>query len=198
MPSVAIPADVEAPNSHDLIVNKRELARQILKCSLPTLNDLIERYPDFPVELRGSNGVEWQFDAARVTKFLEDQREAEQRDSVARSELFKQFSLPIDEIAGDEAAGMSPTQRAALARARMAERKLALESGFLLQAAETRQALQTTLARFGKFLDGLPAELGRQFGLPDDVTVAMRSRIDEQRRQIVRELQAFLTQDRAA
>src|SRR5690242_3110714 len=102
-----------------LIVNKRELARRVLDCSLPTLNELIERYPDFPVERRGSNGVEWLFDADRVVDFLRAKREAEARASEERNALFAQFRLPIDEVAPEGADELSPAQRAALAKARL-------------------------------------------------------------------------------
>jgi phage terminase Nu1 subunit (DNA packaging protein) len=196
MPSVAVAHDDR--DDERLLVNKRELARQVLKCSLPTVNDLIERYPDFPIEHRGSNGVEWQFDAAAVVAFLGGKREAESRDSAARAELFRQFTLPIDSVAGDEAKGLIPSQRAALARARIAERKLAVESGFLLETSETRQVLQSAIARLARFLDGLPGEIGRQFNLPDEISAAMRSRIDERREQFVADLQAFLSQDEMA
>ncbi|HZL59173.1 MAG TPA: hypothetical protein VFC38_05690 [Stellaceae bacterium] len=59
-----------------ITVNKGELAR-ILTCSLPTIEALINRYPDMPILQRGSNGVEWQFDAAvREMKEVFDQAPA--------------------------------------------------------------------------------------------------------------------------
>jgi len=201
MASVAFSADDRAPGGSPdspLHVNKRELARRILSCSLPTLNDLIERYNDFPVLERGSNGVEWKFDANAVVEFLARKREEERRQSEERSDLFRQFSLPIDEIAPDEARGLSPTQRGQLAKARLAERKLAIESGLLLQAAETRQVIQVALARLGKSLDGLPTQLGREFNLPEEVVRSMRGRLDDFRRGTVAELRGFLMQDAAA
>jgi hypothetical protein len=60
-----------------LLVNKRELARRVLGCSLPTVNDLIDGHADFPIVTRGAPGVEWQFDAAAVTEFLAAQSRAE-------------------------------------------------------------------------------------------------------------------------
>src|SRR5690348_9520844 len=128
-----------------LIVNKRELARRVLECSLPTLNELIERYPDFPVERRGSNGVEWEVDADRVIEFLRSKREIEARASEERNTLFAQFKLPIDDVAPEGAGELSPSQRASLARARLAERKLALEAGMLVPVTDVRQALQVAL-----------------------------------------------------
>lgn len=188
-------AIADAADGVPLFVNKRELARQVLHCSLPTLNDLLERYPDFPIERKGSNGVEWQFDPAKAVAFLKGVEEAERRASDERAELFKQFSLPVDEIAGDEARGLSPTQRYQLAKARGAETELARKSGFLLETAETRQALQTALGRLGKSLDALPGQIGRSHNLPDEVVRAIRNRIDEFRQTLVGDLKAFLTQE---
>jgi phage terminase Nu1 subunit (DNA packaging protein) len=178
-----------------LLVNKRELARRVLKCSLPTLNELIERYPDFPVTRPGSNGVEYQFDASAVVAFLSDRREQENREAAQRNDLFSHFSLPIDDIAPEEARGLSPAQRQSLARARLAERKLAMESGLLLPAAETRQVAQVAFGRLGKMLDGLPSQLGREFNLPEEVVRSMRARLDDFRRQAVGEIHEFLMRD---
>lgn len=179
-----------------LVVNKRELARRILECSLPTLNELIERYPDFPIERKGSNGVEWEFDADGVVAFLAAKREAEARASDERNTLFAQFKLPIDEVAGEGAAELSPAQRAQLATARLKERKLAVEAGMLVSVAEVRQSLHVALARFGKFLDVLPKQVGTQHNLPEEVQRSMRGRLDDERRRFVAEIQAFLEQDR--
>lgn len=195
MPSVSVALDNRG--GERLLVNKRELARQILNCSLPTLNDLIDRYPDFPVETRGSNGIEWQFDAHAVVEFLQGKREADQRDSAARAELFRQFTLPIDDVAGEEAKSLAPSQRLALARTRIVENKLAREAGLLVPTSEVRQNLAPALTRLMRFVDGLPRAIGSRFNLPEEVVAAMRNQLDDQRRELVAELDRAFEADAA-
>lgn len=183
---------VETSSPERLLVNKRELAKRILRTSLPTLDDLMGKYPDFPIERQGSNGVEYLFDADRVVEFLRQKREDEARAAQQRQSLFEQFSLPIDDVAPDEARALTPAQRAALARARLAERKLAIESGLLVSSAEMRQVLTMALGRLGKFLEQLPGQVARDHRLPEEVARAMRSRMDDARRVFVRDLKALL------
>lgn len=165
-------------------INKADLADKILRCSLPTLDGLLREYPDFPVVKRGSNGVAWEFDAEHVQEFLHQKREAEKRAAAERQELFKQFSLPIDD-APAEAEGLTPAQRASLARARLLEQKIARESGFLISTAELRPKLQIAFERLAKMLDALPAQIGREFNLPDPVQRRIRVTIEDARRACV-------------
>lgn len=176
-----------------VFVNKKELAKRVLKCSLPTLDALIERYPDFPVEQRGSNGVEWRFDAEAVTAYLAGQREAAQRELEAKQELFQQFSLPIDEIAPDESKGLTPRQRADMARARKLEREEALEVGQLVLRDAWRGQLERAVAALARRLDSLPGQLGQAHGLPDEVVRAVRQTVEDWRRNLMREIEAQLS-----
>jgi phage terminase Nu1 subunit (DNA packaging protein) len=181
-----------------LIVNKRELAFRVLECSLPTVDALLARYPDFPVRKRGSNGIEWEFLPQDVVGFLQRKRREDEQAGADRNQLFEQFKLPIDELAGEEAEGLSPNQRAALAQARLREHELALKSGMVIPASEVRQQYASLLRSVAKFLDTLPNQLGRAHGLPEPVIRAMRQSIDEQRRNFVRDLDTELAQDEAA
>jgi phage terminase Nu1 subunit (DNA packaging protein) len=177
------------------LVNKRELARRVLDCSLPTLDDMLDRWVDFPIEARGSYGVEWRFDPVKVVAFIRQKKREDEQAAQERSALFAQFTLPIDEVAGDEAKGMTPTQRAQLAQARIRERQLAIESGLLVNTAELRQDLTTVLARFGRFLDQLAGRVASDHNLPPDVARAMKGTIEEQRRVFVRDMQRVLQRD---
>jgi phage terminase Nu1 subunit (DNA packaging protein) len=176
-----------APTAERLLVNKRELAR-VLKCSLPTVDNIIDRYPGFPIERRGSHGVEWEFDVDLVTAFLKRQRDAEAQQTVARDELLQQFTLPIDDTAPEGSTVLSPAQRKAQAEALRIERKLAMESGLLVPTSEIRQQLADPIAQLGRFLDTLPVQLGRRFNLPEEVVRAARDLIDDGRRSFVRGL----------
>lgn len=181
-----------AEQAERLTVNKRELAARILKCSLPTLDRLLEDYRDFPVIARGSNGVEWEFDPEAVQEFLRQQRAAEERAEEQRKDLFKQFSLPIDDIAADDAVNLTPAQRNQLARARLVEQKLARESGFLISTAELRPKLMVAFERLAKQLDALPDQIAREFGLPEEVTRRMRASMNDSRRALVQDIQQAL------
>lgn len=70
------------------ILNKRELAHR-LGISVPTLDQLLLRNPDFPVLTRGGNGRQWQFDGDAVAAFTEAKRlaaEAE-REQIGRAHV---------------------------------------------------------------------------------------------------------------
>ncbi len=174
------------------LVNKRELAFRVLSCSLPTLDKMLERYPDFPVVTRGGNGVEWEFDPVEALAFVRRQREDAARATVAQQEFFAQFSLPIDDVAPEGAAELAPAQRLAMAKARQAEQQLARETGFLVETAAVRQALQIGLAALGRSLQQMPRMLCGEFNLPDEVERAMQRRISDAQRQLVASVQTVL------
>jgi phage terminase Nu1 subunit (DNA packaging protein) len=169
-------------------VNKRELA-QIIGVSLPTLDRLLQLYPDFPLLRRGSPGFEWQFDPFAAKAFLKDKQEGQERDEAERRELLGQMRLKIDP---PETVGQTPTQRLALAKARIAERKVALEAGHLVSTAEMRQALTMALAKQARFFDQLAGRLSRAHGLPAEVERSLRKMLDEGRAEFVRELREDL------
>lgn len=182
------------------LVNKRELAK-ILKCSLPTVGALVDRYADFPVERRGSNGVEWQFDPEAVTTFLQQKREEETAAAAEahqqRAELLDQFRLPIDDIAPSDDAGLTPQQRLASARARQIEDRMAREAGLLVPTTEVRARLSAALAQLNQFLAALPGSIGRRYNLPDPVVRDMRRTIEQQQRQFLQELGVLAPPDTA-
>lgn len=174
-------------NVESLVCNKAELAER-LKCSLPTLDAWLRGDPDFPVKQRGSNGVAWQFVLTDVIAYLRRQDEEAQRAIDERKSLFEQFRLPLDEIASPEAEGLTPQQRAALALARQREHDLALAAGQVVMASDMREAYRRVFRAFGRFFDGMPAQLGRMHNLPDPVVRSIRAQVDEQRRNLVRDL----------
>ena len=178
-------------------VNKRELAR-ILRCSLPTVDAMIARYPDFPIEQVGTVGRQWLFDAAAVVEFLNRKREEEAAEEAKRGSFFEQFSLPIDNVAPDGSRELSPSQRAQLAQARIRERDLAIKAGLLVETSEVRQRLTQFLTKLGRMLDTLPDQVARTHNLPEATARAMRATIDEQRRRCVQELHNFFRAEAAA
>jgi phage terminase Nu1 subunit (DNA packaging protein) len=181
----------DGPFVEPLLVNKQELAQRVLKCSLPTLSALITRYPDFPAERRGAKGASWLFDAPKVVAFLDRVRAEEARAMQERNALFEQFSLPIDGAASGEMKGLTPAQRASLARARLDEQKLAREAKFLVPVSSVRQAGMTAFRQLGAGLSSLSNQIAKEFGLPPEAEQKIRERIDDFRRQFVGELRAI-------
>lgn len=177
-----------------MLVNKAELA-DILGCSLPTLNDWIRKDPDFPVEARGSNGVEWQFDADRVIEYRRQQREAEEAEALRRREAMEQYRLPLlgADLGGSSGSGaFTPQQELALVRKRQLELEMAKEAAFLLQTVDVRQNLSIAITHLNRSLQSLPGQVGRQFGLPEATVRAMRSFVDTYQRNLVRELRDLM------
>ncbi|GBQ69693.1 phage DNA packing protein [Ameyamaea chiangmaiensis NBRC 103196] len=78
-----------------MTVNKRELAR-LLRVSLPTLTSWLDKWPEFPVVERGTNGVNWQFSVDDVVTFLSDRQAEEQARKADRDEELMKLQLTLD------------------------------------------------------------------------------------------------------
>jgi phage terminase Nu1 subunit (DNA packaging protein) len=177
-------------SSSRVFVNKRELAR-VVKCSVPTIDSFIYRYPDFPVVKRGAAGADWVFDPDAVRTFLE----AKKLDGVAAEEARAKFlakwtataMLGVDETGGDDTR-LAPAQRLAAAKARIVERELAIKSGLLTPTSEVRRNLAVLVGGFAKFLDNLPGQLSRDFSLPEPVKRGIKKKIEDERRSLAREM----------
>lgn len=164
-----------------VIVNKRELAK-ILGCSEPTIYSLMERYSDFPIEERGTNGKAYAFDAEKCTAFLRQKRQEEERAAAERLTLFDQFTFDLEpEEPARPGSGLSPSQQLSLIRVKREERKMAMEAGELVMMRGVLATLSETVAEFGRFLDGLPALLQRQHNLPEGVIREVRATIENRR-----------------
>lgn len=172
------------------LVNKRELAR-ILDISLPTLGEMIERHGDsFPVERRGSNGIEWQFDPEAVVAFVRAQREQDAAEAEKRAELLSQFGLPLDQAAPADQAGQKPTDILTAWRARKIHHEMAKEAGELVWKATIRQQVTNEVLALRQFLTSAPASIMRRHGIPDavirTVSDAMLEQLAEFRRKMAR------------
>lgn len=173
--------DAAVEISPTLTVNKKELAKK-LRVSLPTLDRLIDEYQDFPISAGGSTGRPYEFDLAAVDEFLGSKRDAEEAAIAERLSLFD--GLDLTSVQRGDAAGMTPGQQLSAVRVQRELRKMRQEDGFLVDVSELRMALSGPISDLVSMLDGLPDRMGRRFNLPVDVTEAMRSEIDEERRKI--------------
>jgi len=166
-------------------VNKRELAK-LIKCSLPTLDRLIERYPDFPIEDRGSNGRDYSFDTEAVTAFIAKTREDEAAAASERRALLDEVEIPL--LAQLSGPTDSPDARLKTIRAARELDKLGVERGQLVATAELRQALDRLFDGLATSLDNLPSLLARRHNLPPSAVDAVRQTIKEERKRMVSQI----------
>ena len=171
--SLSLPApDGKAKSMSDVsepvLVNKAELA-EALGVSLPTIGALLKRYPDMPVVEPGTNGSAWKFDLVAVTAFVAERKAEEARGKTARSDLL------------------------ALARARAAERDLALKSGLLTPTTEVRTALNTAFTKLSADLRTFLRQVSREHGWPDAVLRRHEAELAETQTRFVRDAAHYLT-----
>lgn len=167
-------------------VNKRELAA-LLSVSLPTIAAWIERYPEFPVLDRGTNGKEWAFDPIAVSDFIAAIQAAEAAAEAERKARIQQLGLPFTDP-GDGASADGQAYTLDDIKRIQAMDKLRQERGFLVDVSETRQALTAAVARWNRAQRAVVNQLARDFALPDAVARAMTDRFAEAQRQFVRDL----------
>ena len=172
-------------------VNKKELAK-IMDVSLPTLDRLIDRYDDFPIEQKGGNGQDYSFHAKEVKTFLDGQRALEEKSLADRADLLLDLNiaLPGHEDGGT---GITPNQELSLVRAERERRKLQRESGLLVDIASIRQLMTPVFVNLGQFMTNVPGRLGKRFNLPAEVVDAMSDEMADELRRVVAKLQDDLT-----
>lgn len=169
-----------------IYANKDELARA-LDWAKPTLDAFLKDHPDAPVVTRGSNGVPWEFDVAAFMDFVARISASEEEAlSAKRAELDK-WRLPL----GIEQKADSAKDVVSLLKAN----KLAREAGLLVPVSEMRQKALSVLAAFARFLDYLPAQLGRKHQLPDAVVRSLEQSIADQRELLIKEIQALFAEE---
>lgn len=182
-----------------LVVNKSELAK-ILGVSKPTMGAILDRYPDFPIEQRGGLGVEWRFDPELAKAFIITKRAEEEAANATRSELLAQCSLPLDDLAPEEAGAarsLSAVERLQHARAMLAEDKVARERQFMVLKTDMRAALAPVWMSLGQSLQALPAQLAARHNLPLPVVRDMKDFIASYQRDAYARLIDLLPEDHA-
>ena len=192
----APPAESDG-RSDSVVVNKQELA-DALRCSRPTVDALLRRYPDFPVLREGKNGEAWQFDLSAASAFLQARRAEERAGTERRSELLAQISLPIDDVTPDLDRKLKPADRLAMARARSAERDLAIKSGLLVPTSDVRVALSTAFAKLQADLRSFLRQIGRDHDWPDAVLRRHEAELADLQRGFVASAGMYLAEQDAA
>jgi len=173
------------PLSPSVLVNKRELARR-LGVSLPTMGALIDRYQDFPVVERGTNGVEWKFDLATVIAFVQAQREAEAASKAARDEQLAQLVLPLDlQPAEIPAPGLSFRDQLAAVELRAKLRKEAIEAGGLVRVVDVENDLTIMLGTWRAALRDFLRQMAREQNWSDELARVYEARLAKLQEKLV-------------
>ena len=174
------------------LVNMRELAVQ-LRTSRQTLSVWLDRWPDFPVVERGTNGREYQFDAHAVFAFLRARRDEQARSTAERDQALSQLAFPFDppDDAPPEPRLSLKDQVEAL-KLRRLQREEAERSGRLVEAAAVADLLTTCLTTLQRTLRAGIRQAGLEHNLPDPVIRALESRLADAQRSFVRDAAAFL------
>jgi phage terminase Nu1 subunit (DNA packaging protein) len=189
------PAPLASPEAAEpaQLVNKKELAA-LLGCALPTIAAWVDRYPDFPVQERGTNGRQWLFDPSEVRGFLLAKREAEQTEADERNERLKQFALPgLDQ--SDETGTIKATDLLAMARVRALQRQEQREAGLLVPTSDVRMALTSAFTRLNRALSAMLGQLARKHGWGEVQLRDARTMLHEMQRVFVRDAGSFAPAD---
>lgn len=139
--------------SENLSLNKKEMAKRI-GVSLPTLTSWIERWDDFPIVERGTNGARYRFNPRDVLLFISEKQSEERAKTAERDERLTSIQLemaelfPEEERVPEESHNDIKKQLDAW-KLRGLKRKEAELSGRLLIASEVRDNLMDVFARLG-------------------------------------------------
>lgn len=139
--------------SDHISLNKKEMAKRI-GVSLPTLTSWIERWPDFPIVERGTNGARYRFNPQHVLVFIREKQEEERAKTAERDERLTSIQLemaglfPEDDVPPEESHADLKKLLDAW-KLRKLKREEALASGRLLVADDVRDNLMDVFARLG-------------------------------------------------
>lgn len=185
---LALSVDHEAEPAGPL-VNMRQLAVR-LAVSRQTLTVWLDKWPDFPIVARGSNGREYSFDAAVVFAFLRGKKQAQASAAAERDQALSQLALPfaLDDTAPATAPGLSVRDQVEALKLRRLQREEAERSGQLVEAAQISDQLTTALIGWNRALHNALRQAGREHNLPDSLVRALDARLVDTQRSFVREL----------
>lgn len=180
-------------------VNKQELARK-LDVSIPTLSAWMAKWPDFPVEERGSNGRDYRFDAPAVLAFLHDKRDEQLAARAEKDEQLAQLVFPGMEPDPAEAIppGLSIKDHRELLQIRRLQRQERELNRELVPAAELRALLLDAFATLNSRIHMAIRAAGREQNLSAATVSAIAARVVEAQRGAVADLQAQLSDPHAA
>ena len=176
------------------LMTKRELAN-FLKTSLPTLTAWLDRWPEFPVRERGTNGRSYKFDPRDVCTFLRARQQEDADRRAERDEQLAQLLLPF----GPEPAKPSSPQPSLddqikalkLNDLRLAQAQRARS---LVSTVEVSELLTKVFGDIGRGMRGFLGQLAREDGWPAAIRTERERRLAELQQQFVRDAAEFLRQ----
>lgn len=171
-------AKVKAKAKAPVLVNLEELC-ETLEISMPTARKLVKER-GFPVETRGSNGVPYEFDLAKVARWkkanekrLEDERAAREAElAQARLDLFGGTSI-------DEGrAGMSPRDQKVAIEAEVLASNLAKLRRELVRTAGVEAATLSAFTALRTEILAVPDALAKRLDLDREIRAAMADSLE--------------------
>nr|WP_246789266.1 terminase small subunit [Acetobacter nitrogenifigens] len=179
------------------MLNKRQMGNR-LGVSSPTMTAWLERWPDFPVVERGTNGASYSFDPEAVFKFLAERREEEALSRSGRDEALMALQLTFAEILPDppQAPGagrkLSTKEEIDLWKLRDLKQKAAKESRALVIVAEVERLFENALVKLSRDAGTFIRRLGQQERWPDAQIRSVEARFAEMQRKSVSDALATL------
>ena len=185
---------------------------ELLGWSRPTLDKRLREDQNFPVLQAGEGrGKPWQFDPAAVLAYVQHGTLSHERAPaapaapapVAKSSAPKTLrDIPgaaapvVRDTSGRVVNGAEVTAKARKEhlQADLAEDKLRVSRGQLVDAEHVRITLTTAFAHLGKALDGLADNVAKRLALSDTGAIVVRELTDDMRRQLHSDLR-LLVQD---
>ncbi|HUC17783.1 MAG TPA: terminase small subunit [Acetobacteraceae bacterium] len=165
----------------DLRLTKRELHLK-LGVSRPTLDAWIDRYPDFPIVERGTNGTPYRFDPAAVIAFLRAKQDEQAKRNAERDEQLAQLVLPLDRPGSEPGKIISAEERLKEAKANAAEIALGKELGTLVQVGPLEEKLLHTFGELNRHLTSFIRQLAREQNWPEPILLDAERRLAEMQR----------------
>lgn len=177
-------------------LNKREMARK-LRVSLPTMTAWMDRWPDFPVEQRGTNGSSYRFRPDLVFEFLDLKRREEADASSIRDEQLQNLQLVFDDLLPPPEVEKSykrltPKEEIDVWKLRELKRKEAERCGQLVIATELQEQLRDAFSRLSQDTRLFIRKLGRKNGWPDSTIREAEQQFEDTQRASVAALLQIL------
>lgn len=182
------------PESTGPLINMRQLANQ-LRISRQTLTVWLDRWPDFPICERGTNGREYAFDAAAVFDFLRAKQAEDAASTAARDAALAQLTLPfalLEDDAARPAVGVSLKDQISALKLRQLQREEAEASSRLVEASEVSHVLVTCFTQLNRALHHAIRQAARDHNLPDAVARSLEGRMEDAQRAFVRDASGLM------
>ena len=174
------------------LVTKRELVH-LLKISRPTLDVWIDRWPEFPIEEKGSHGRGYKFNARKVCAFLSARKQEEADLRAERDEQLAQLILPFGPEPPKTGTGPSLDDQIKALKLNELRMAQAVRTRALVPADEVRDLLTRVFGDIGRAMRTFIEQLAREDGWPAPIRAERARRLAELQQQYVRDAAQLLS-----